>query len=152
PLVSFNYGRRNYRRVLKIFRYSHRFCFMATLIALFFAKFLALDIVKIFTTESDLFEYTANGLFLYSSAIVFVGANFMNISYLQAMDKALLANIISVCRGVVFMGLGIMILPKFLGVNGIWLTLPFADVLTFILTLIIFKVFGINKTLKKSGI
>jgi len=76
----------------------------------------------------------------------------MNISYLQAMDKALLANIISVCRGVVFMGIGIAILPKFFGVNGIWLTLPFADVLTFILTLMIFKVFGINKTLKKSGI
>ena len=76
----------------------------------------------------------------------------MNISYLQAMDKAFLANIISVCRGVVFMGIGIVILPKLLGVDGIWLTLPFADVLTFILTLIIFKVLGINKNLKASSI
>ncbi|MGL4789106.1 MATE family efflux transporter [Cetobacterium sp.] len=152
PLVSFNYGRRNYRRVLKIFRYSHRFCFISAAVALIIAKIFALDVVKIFTTESNLFEYTAKGLFLYSSAIIFVGANFMNISYLQSMDKALLANIISVCRGVVFMAIGIIILPKFLGVNGIWLTLPFADVLTFILTLIIFKVFGINKNLKKSSI
>ncbi|MGL4787040.1 MAG: MATE family efflux transporter, partial [Cetobacterium sp.] len=62
------------------------------------------------------------------------------------------ANIISVCRGVVFMGIGIVILPKLLGVDGIWLTLPFADVLTFILTLIIFKVLGINKNLKASSI
>ncbi|MGL5426576.1 MAG: MATE family efflux transporter, partial [Cetobacterium sp.] len=132
--------------------YSHRFCFISAAVALIIAKIFALDVVKIFTTESNLFEYTAKGLFLYSSAIIFVGANFMNISYLQSMDKALLANIISVCRGVVFMAIGIIILPKFLGVNGIWLTLPFADVLTFILTLIIFKVFGINKNLKKSSI
>ncbi|WP_297598178.1 MATE family efflux transporter [uncultured Cetobacterium sp.] len=152
PIVSFNYGRRNFKKVLEIFKFAHKFCFIASTIALLLAKLLALDVVKIFTTEAHLFEYTAKGLFLYSSAIIFVGANFMNISYLQAMDKALLANFISVCRGVVFMGIGILVLPKFLGVNGIWLTLPFADVMTFFLTCIIFKIFEINKNLKKSSI
>ncbi|MGL5088561.1 MAG: MATE family efflux transporter [Fusobacteriaceae bacterium] len=148
PLVSFNYGKRNYRRVLETLRYSHKICFIATTIALILVIFSALSIVKLFTHEEHLFKYTSNGLILYSSAIIFVGANFMNISYLQAMNKASLANFISICRGIVFMGIGILTLPKLFGVNGIWLALPFADVLTFILTIVIFKIFGINKKLK----
>ncbi|MGL4904174.1 MAG: MATE family efflux transporter, partial [Cetobacterium sp.] len=149
PIVSFNYGKHNYRKVLEILRYSHKFCLLATILAFILAKVFAGDIVKIFTNESELFEYTKNGLVLYCSAIVFVGANFMNISYLQAMNKSLLANFISICRGIVFMGFGIMTLPKILGVNGIWLALPLADVLTFILTITIFKVLNINRNLKK---
>ncbi|MGL5356546.1 MAG: MATE family efflux transporter [Cetobacterium sp.] len=149
PIVSFNFGKHNYRKVLEILRYSHKFCLLATILAFILVKVFALDIVKIFTNESELFEYTRNGLVLYCSAIVFVGANFMNISYLQAMNKSLLANFISICRGIVFMGIGIMTLPKILGVNGIWLALPLADVLTFILTITIFKVLNINRNLKK---
>lgn len=119
------------------------------MIALILAKIFAFDIVKIFTSETNLLKYTANGLFLYCSAIIFVGANFINISYLQSMNKALLANTISICRGTLFMGIGIIILPKLLGVNGIWLTLPFADVVTFLFTCIIFKTFNINTKLRK---
>lgn len=151
PLVSLNYGKQNYLKVLDIYRFAHKFCFFATAIALVMTYLFSVDIVEIFTDENILIPYTAQGLFLYTIAIIFVGANFMNISYLQAMDKAGLANFISICRGVIFMVIGLMILPKKLGVNGIWLTLPFADVLTFITTCILFKIFKINKQLEESS-
>lgn len=152
PIVSFNYGRHNYHKVFEIFKFAHKFCFLATATSLVLAKFFSVNVVEIFTNEAPLIPYTAKALFLYTSAIIFVGANFMNISYLQAMNKAFLANFISICRGIIFMVIGIIILPKYLGVNGIWLTLPFADVLTFITTCILFKIFEINKKLKKSSI
>ena len=139
PIVSLNYAKRDFSKVLKIFKFAHKFCFIAAAVSLILAKFLSINVVELFTTESNLIPYTAKGLFLYTSAIIFVGANFMNISYLQSMDRAFLANFISICRGVIFMSIGIVILPKFFGVNGIWLTLPFADVMTFITTCIIFK-------------
>lgn len=152
PIVSYNYGKHNFHKVLSIFKFAHKFCFIATTISLVLAKFFSINVVELFTTEAPLIPYTAKGLFLYTSAIIFVGANFMNISYLQAMDKAFLANFISICRGVIFMTIGILTLPKFFGVNGIWLTLPFADVMTFITTCFIFKFFEINKNLRKSSI
>lgn len=150
PLVSFNYGKKLFKYVLKLFYLAHKVCFIFAIIALILAKLFALDIVKIFTTESNLFNYTANGLFLYSSAIIFVGINFINISYLQAMNRAFLANFIAICRGIVFMIISVLVLPKFLGINGIWLALPFADFLTFILTIFIFWKLSINKSLEKN--
>ncbi len=152
PIVSYNYGKHNYEKVLQIFKFAHKFCFIATAASLILTKLFAINVVELFTNEAPLIPYTAKGLFLYTSAIIFVGANFMNISYLQAMNKAFLANFISICRGIIFMTIGILILPKFFGVNGIWLTLPFADVMTFITTCIIFKYFEINKKLRKSSL
>lgn len=140
PIISYNYGRRNVERVHETFMYSHKFCFIATLVTLIGMKFLAIPIVKIFTTDPSLIKMTANGLFLYSSAIIFVGANFMNISYLQSMDRSFLANTLALLRGVVFVVIGLKMLPMFLGLNGIWLGLPFSDLMTFITTLISFKV------------
>lgn len=150
PLVSFNYGKKLFKYVIKIFYLSHKVCIFLAFIALLLVKYLDLDIIKIFTAEQNLFDYTANGLFLYSSAIIFVGINFVNISYLQAMGRAFLANFIAVCRGIVFMLISVIILPKFLGLNGIWLALPFADFLTFILTIFIFWKLEINKNLEKN--
>lgn len=148
PIVSESYGKYEFQKVLKIFTFAHKFCFIATVVSLVLAKFFSVNVVELFTTEEPLIPYTAKGLFLYTSAIIFVGANFMNISYLQAMDKAFLANFISICRGIIFMTIGILTLPKLFGVNGIWLTLPFADVMTFITTYILFKYFKINEQLK----
>lgn len=152
PLVSLNYGQKQYGVVLELFRYAHKFCFFATVLALILTYFFAQDVVEVFTEEQSLIPYSAKGLFLYTIAIVFVGANFMNISYLQAMDKAALANSIALCRGIVFMIFGLMVLPTYFGVNGIWLTLPFADVMTFITTCILFKLFKVNKLESKRAV
>ena len=38
--------------------------------------------------------------------------------------------VIAILRGVVFIGIGMLILPTFLGERGIWLTLVLSEVLT----------------------
>ncbi|WP_281614381.1 MATE family efflux transporter [Flammeovirga sp. SubArs3] len=147
PLVSKYFGLKEYKRVIEIYRYGQKVAFTLTLVVLLLTVFYAEYIVGVFTGEEAIIPYTANGLLLYTSAVVFVGANFMNISYLQAMNRASLANAISICRGIVFMAISISVLPKFWGVNGIWLALPLADVLTFLLTIVLFKALKINDKL-----
>ncbi|OHX66412.1 MATE family efflux transporter [Flammeovirga pacifica] len=147
PLVSNYFGLKEYKTVIEIYRFGQKVAFVLTLVVLLLTVFYAEYIVGVFTGEKAIIPYTANGLLLYTSAVVFVGANFMNISYLQAMNRATLANAISICRGIVFMMISISVLPKFWGVNGIWLALPLADVLTFILTFVLFKVLKINDKL-----
>lgn len=144
PIVSYNYGKNNMGRVKEIFRFAHKFSFLAGVASLILVKVLAVPIVRLFTEEAELIPLTAKGLLLYSSAIVFVGANFMNISYLQSMGRAKVSNTIALLRGVVFIVISLMILPNLLGINGIWLALPFSDLLTFITTLLVFK-FVLNK-------
>jgi len=55
----------------------------------------------------------------------------------QAMGKAREAFIISVSRPLLFTIPLVLLLPKFLGIQGVWLTFPIADLLSTFLTLIL---------------
>ncbi|HAG44470.1 MAG TPA: MATE family efflux transporter, partial [Clostridium sp.] len=55
-------------------------------------------------------------------------------------------------RGVVFILIGLMILPKIFGINGVWLTVPFAESISLIVSFICFKKFKKSYTLKQAEV
>jgi Na+-driven multidrug efflux pump len=59
-----------------------------------------------------------------------LGAIFLNISYYQAIERVTFSNLISISRSITFVIIGLFTLPELIGVDGIWLTLPFADTMT----------------------
>ena len=47
--------------------------------------------------------------------------------------------VIAILRGVVFIGIGMLILPTFLGERGIWLTLVLSEVLTLVVSIFLVR-------------
>ena len=90
--------------------------------------------MKLFTDSPELIDISSKGLICYTSGMFFLAVNFINISYLQSMEKALLSNLISFGRSFLFVVLGIMIYPKIFGIYGVWLTPPLADFTVFVIT------------------
>ncbi len=88
--------------------------------------------------NEELIELASKGLRGYTSGMFFLAANFINISYLQSMEKALISNLISFGRSFLFVVVGIMIYPKIFGVTGVWITPPLADFTVFALTAAVF--------------
>lgn len=135
PIVSYNYGKKEAERIKKIFFLGHKISLAVSIILLLFLKFEGHLIVKLFNDDLELINLANRGLLLYSSAMIFVGANFINISYLQSKDRAGAANIISIGRSMVFVTGALFFLPETLGIDGIWLALPCSDFLTFLTSL-----------------
>lgn len=135
PIVSYNYGRKNFARVKKILIYTHKVTFVLSVISLILIIFFGKYMVNIFTSDFELVKESAKGFILYSTALSFLGFNFVNIAYLQAVDRPKISNIICMSRSFVFVFIGLLILPKYWGINGIWLSLPFADFMTAVLTI-----------------
>lgn len=54
----------------------------------------------------------------------------IGIGYYQSIERGQRATIITLLRGVVFMLVGFFALPPVLGVPGIWLAVPLAELLT----------------------
>ena len=54
----------------------------------------------------------------------------IGIGYYQSIERGQRATIITLLRGVVFMLIGFFVLPPILGVPGIWLAVPSAELLT----------------------
>lgn len=51
-------------------------------------------------------------------------------AYFQSIEKTEFSNVVTLCRGLIFVVIGLFVLPKVLKVNGIWLTAPVAELLT----------------------
>lgn len=82
---------------------------------------------------SDDYELIALASFAmpyYFIAFIFMGIN-LTCSYLyQAAERAFISSIISLGRGLIFITIGLIILPIIFNTVGIWLAMPFAEIAT----------------------
>ncbi len=131
PIVSYNFGAKKWVRVKATLIQGHKIAFITALIIILGVYLKGEWMVELFNGDEELIKIASRGLLLYSSAMIFLGANFINISYLQSMERSLVANLLSLVRSMVFVVIGLVSLPKLIGVDGIWLSLPFADFMTF---------------------
>ncbi|WP_195939486.1 MATE family efflux transporter [Romboutsia sp. 1001713B170131_170501_G6] len=137
PIISVNYGANKIDRVKRVRKKGMKTSIMVGLsfyiIGILFPQF----IVGMFTSEKgQIVDITVNAIRYYFLAFIFMGINIVNGAYYQSMEHRILSNSISLSRGIILIIIGITILPVFLGVNGVWLSAVFAEVLTLIITYI----------------
>ena len=58
--------------------------------------------------------------------------------YFTAIGNGQVSAIISILRSLVFVVATITVLPKFIGLNGIWLAIPIAELLTIFFSVIFY--------------
>ena len=139
PIVSFNYGAGREDRLKKIFTLGHKTAFTVAFLIIVVINLQSRNIVKMFTNgNEELIKLASTGLICYTSGMFFLAANFINISYLQSMEKALVSNIISFGRSFLLVVVGILIYPKIFGIYGVWLTPPLADLTVFAGTIAVY--------------
>ncbi|MGL4653744.1 MATE family efflux transporter [Cetobacterium sp.] len=132
PIISYNFGANQSGRIKATLILGHKISLFVSLLILSLVYFERDFIIEFFNGDIELIKLASRGLLIYSSAVIFLGANFINISYLQSMEKSTIANFLSFGRSFVFIIIGIFTLPSFIGVDGVWLSLPFADFMTFV--------------------
>ena len=97
------------------------------------------NISSIFTKSGDfdLINITSNGMRLYFIGCIFMSFNIVTIYFFQSINQSLKSMIISLCSTIVFIVLGFLILVPKLNVTGVWLVFPFAEILGFLVCLIV---------------
>ncbi|MDD2303089.1 MAG: MATE family efflux transporter [Prolixibacteraceae bacterium] len=128
PIISFNYGAKSYQRVKDTLRIA---MIAATGIAVFaFVMVEALPgaIVKLFnSSDAGLLDLGKQGLRLGLMALPFVGFQVVAGNFFQSMGKAKIAVILTLLRQVIILIPLIFLLPNYLGLKGIWLSMPISD-------------------------
>ncbi len=128
PIVSYNFGAKNYDRVKKMMKLAY-ICNFVFGVILFLLLFLGGEqLVGLFIkNDPALIELAVSGGRLYGIAFLMSGFNILNSGYFTFIGKGLESVLVAASRGLVFVSIGILMLPKFLGINGIWLSVPFAE-------------------------
>ena len=134
PIAGFNYGAKNWIRVRNAINISIGYAtFLASLIfAIIF--FFAESIPNIFSDNQYVANNAPTALRYVFVALPIVGIQLIGAAYFQAIGKALPALLLTLSRqGIFFIPL-LFILPRFYGVDGVWMAFPIADVLSTIVT------------------
>ncbi len=134
PIAGFNYGAQNHDRVkdtvLLSIKYSAVLATIIFVVILIFAK----PIVTIFTSDPTVIDQTPNALRWVFAASPIIAVQLIGAAYFQAAGKAKKALLLTLSKqGFLLIPL-VLILPNFLGVFGVWIAFPIADVLSTLLT------------------
>ena len=99
------------------------------------AQLIASPIARIFVGyDPELFEMTRYGFHLFCVTFLINGFNIFGSSFFTALNNGLISAVISFLRTLVFQLAVVFILPIFLGITGIWLSVAVAELLTLFVT------------------
>ena len=142
PIVGFNYGAKNYDRAKKTFIISVLASTSFFVVGALVIQIAPQVLVGMFNKDAELMNITINGLRKYTLALPMIGISIVGTNYIQSTGRAKMAMVLSLLRQVIILIPMILILPKFLGLDGVWFAQPTADAISSILTaIVIFKEF-----------
>lgn len=136
PLLGYNYGNKNKDVLIKLEKYSYIFFCIIPIILYSIAFIFAPFAVSFFAAKgTNVYGLGVIGMRIYSIGYFFSGLNIFTSIRLTSYAKGYYSALITSLRSFILLILFLKILPLMFDMNGIWLSVPFAELTTFIITL-----------------
>jgi len=130
PIVSYNYGAGNYERVKNNFKIVASVCAAYTLVFYIFCVLFPGTIAGLFTSDAALAGLTARKMPLYFAGMFIFGIQMSVQATVQGIGQAKISVLIACMRKIILLTPLALILPIFMGVNGIYVAEPISDFLS----------------------
>ena len=141
PIVSFNYGAKNYERVNKAARLAIIIATCMTSFGFILIRTIPVLMVSMFNQDKDLVEFTVHALQTWLMILPFLGFQIIGSNFFQAIGRPKRAMFLTLLRQVLILIPSILILSRLFGLNGILYAAPIADLAATIVTGILFFTF-----------
>ncbi len=136
PIISFNFGLNLWPRVHQTRRIALGTAILCGAIVTAAFSFFPEGLVGLFIPlDSNAADIAVKGFPYFSSAFVFFVLNITIIGYYQSLERMKPAVAFSLLRGCIFLVPSFLLLPSFLGNEGIWLALGLSELLTLVCAL-----------------
>lgn len=148
PVMSYNYGAGNMERVKLILKrnvfVNGTLGIILCILAFVFGREIATLFFEGEGHNEEAMNIAVNGSKICAFAFLFNGFNIAMSSFFTSMGDARSSIVIASLRGLIFIAVGIMIYPLIIGVDGVWIAIPAAEVMTLCIACFILR-----KKLKK---
>lgn len=137
PLIGYNYGARNKKRLMKVFRFTGLCAVVMGTVLTLFMVVARQTIIQVFINDADVVFYGIQMIIALQLSGPVIGILFLCINTIQGMGKALPSLILTVCRqGLVFIPL-VFLLNSLFGLEGVIYAQPTADFVSIVLSVCI---------------
>ena len=135
PIIGFNYGNKNTIQQKKVFQISIQFITVVSSLIFIFSRFGGTNIIRLFVDgTSEVYQIAADGFTIFSYSFLFCGLNIFTSSMFTALSNGKVSAILSFLRTFGLLAGGILLLPKICGLTGIWLAVPVAEGIMFLVS------------------
>ena len=137
PIVGYNFGAQKHDRVKQTLKLS-----MLTGVCITSSGFLICELFPhavsaIFTNDQELIDIASRGVRICVLMFPLVGAQIVIGNFFQSIGKAKISIFLSLTRQLLYLLPGLIFFPRFIGLDGIWTSMPVADFFAFLTALVV---------------
>ena len=135
PVIGFHYGAQNHAELKSLLRKSLVLLSILGICMTAAAELMAQPLAQFFVGyDPALMQLTVSGFRIFALCFLFMGFAVFASGFFTALSDGLTSALISFLRTLVFEVAAVLILPKLLGIDGIWFSIVAADMLSVVLS------------------
>ena len=139
PMLSYYHGEQNHGKLKKLTALSLKVIAGISLITVAASFALTGPLVSVFVRPGNpVYDLAVTGNRICTGALLFMGFNFFASGMFTALSNGIVSAVLAFSRSFVFMLAAMIVLPMILGVNGIWMATPAAELMALALSLFMF--------------
>ena len=139
PMISFYYGEKNRDKLKKLISISMKVILFISVLTIAASFMLTRPLVSVFASpDNPVYDLAVAGNRICSVALLFIGFNIFASGMFTALSNGAVSAVLAFSRSFVFMLITMLVLPAVLGVNGIWLATPVAEMMALVLSAVMF--------------
>ena len=147
PLIGFNYGAQQYSRVREAYLLAIKWNFAVSAIGFCLFEFIPDPIIAIFGSGDKLYmEFAAKFMRTFLFMVIVNGVQLLSSNFFTAIGKATRGLLLALTRQVFFLIPLLLLLPLWLGIDGVMLAGPIADFIAFVVSVVL-----VRKELKRQA-
>ena len=140
PMLSFYYGEQNHEKLKKLVALSMKVIAVISVVTVAASFMLTRPLVSVFARpDNPVYDLAVTGNRICTVALFFIGFNIFASGMFTALSNGVISAILAFSRSFVFMLITMIVLPIILGVNGIWLATPAAELMALALSVFMFS-------------
>ena len=134
PIIGYNYGQKRYDRVKLTFIQGTLAATVIFTIGFILIQLIPDILIRFFNSDDSLLPSTTEGLKLYLFSLPLCALTTTAPNFFQAIGQSKLSIWLVILRQIILLIPLILILPKFIGLNGVWLAQPITDLIIAIIS------------------
>lgn len=128
PVISYNYGSKNHLQLKQVFKTSIIFMTVTSVTVFLFAQLAGSQVVSIFARpDSPVYALARHGFTIFAVGFLFSGLNIFSSALFTALENGRVSAVISFVRTFGLIVTSLMVFPALLGISGVWMAIPAAE-------------------------
>ena len=149
-IVSYNYGAGKIKRLLKTVKVANIYAFSIMLAGFVLCQILPVQILKIFDASDNMLAIGVPALRIISFSFLIAPFSIVSSGTFQALGKGTFSLIISLIRQLIVILPLSYLLSRIMGMKGVWVAFPIAEIVAGILTTIYLRKLYKNEIMKRN--